>query len=90
MAGAAGQAIGHLSVITTCSLLLPLPLETAVHLLRSCTLTCFTANATILAQGEAPRHMMIVLGGGVSELCDVTFAIEPSVSLKAGNRRCFF
>jgi hypothetical protein len=29
-----------------------------------------------------------VLGGSVAELCDVTFAIVPSVSLKAENRRC--
>ncbi len=88
VAGAAGKAIGHLTVLTTCSLLLPLPLETAVHLLRCCTLQRFTANGTILQQGKVPQCLMIVLGGSVSELCDVTFAIVPSVSLKPENRRC--
>ncbi len=88
MANAEGVAVGPLAAITTCSLLLPLPLESAVHLVKSCTLTCFAANATMLAQGETPRCMMIVLGGSVAELCDVTFAIVPSVSLKAENRRC--
>jgi hypothetical protein len=87
MTKADGAVVGPLTVLTTCSLLLPLPLDSAVHLVRSCTLTHFAANSTILAQGEPPRCMMIVLGGSVSELCDVAFAIVPSVGLKAENRR---
>ena len=55
MANSEGLAVGPLAAITTCSLLLPLPLESAVHLVRSCTLTCFAANATSAAEPEREK-----------------------------------
>ncbi len=83
----ADGAIGPLTALTTCPVLLPLPLESVNHLVRQCTLTLFPANAPVLKQGEQLKCMMIVLGGSVLEMCDVTFCITPSVGLNAHNRR---
>ena len=80
-------SIGLLTALTTCPVLLPLPLESVNHLVRQCTLTRFAANATVLKQGEELKCMLIVLGGSVLEMCDVTFCIMPSVGLNAHNRR---
>jgi hypothetical protein len=80
-------SIGLLTALTTCPVLLPLPLESVNHLVRQCTLTRFAANSTVLKQGEELKCMLIVLGGSVLEMCDVTFCIMPSVGLNAHNRR---
>ena len=80
---------GLVKLITTCPVLLPLPLESVSHLVRQCTLTRFAAHATITKQGDALHCMMVVLGGSVLELCDVTFYVIPSVSLKGDSRRYF-
>ena len=82
-----GGRMSLLSAITTCPVLLPLPLDGLSHLVRQCSVACFAAHATIVKQGDAAKCMMIVIGGSVMESCDVTFAVVPSVSLKPENRR---
>lgn len=82
-----GGRMSLLSAITTCPVLLPLPLDGLSHLVRQCSVASFAAHATIMKQGDAAKCMMIVIGGSVMESCDVTFAVVPSVSLKPENRR---
>jgi hypothetical protein len=85
--GEEGEVAGLLTVVTSCSVLSPLSLESLCHLVRACTLSRFAPCSALAKQGDAVQCMYIVLGGSLLELCDVTFGIVPSVALKDENRR---
>ena len=79
---------GVLAVLTACPLLVPLPLDSTCHLVRQCSVARYEAHAVIAKQGQPHGCAMVVLGGTVLEMCDVTFSILPSVVLKGDNCRC--